>query len=155
MINRFVSMLMLLVFPVLYVDVQSPNLHPKTKLVVKHQSNELTPLTSLSMTNTPSIITKTPAALLLIQGGRRGEEPPTPPHQHTQTQGPQNIPSLTIATQEQHTLSWRSGDPGIRGGLGRAGPFAVFIVQCQRAPQHYTKTRSSILSYTAHFIARL
>lgn len=115
-------MLMLLVFPILYVDVQSPNLHPETKLVVKHKSNELTPLTSLSVTNTPSIITKTPAALLLIQGGRRGEEPPTPPHQHTQTQGPQNIPSLTIATQEQHTLSWRSGDPGIRGGLGRAGP---------------------------------
>lgn len=36
MINSFVSMLMLLVFPVLYVDVQSPNLHPETKLVVKH-----------------------------------------------------------------------------------------------------------------------
>lgn len=70
------------------------------------------------MTNTPSIITKTPAALLFTPGGRRGEEP----HQHTQTQGPQNIPSLTIATEEQHTLSWRSGDPGIGGGLGRAGP---------------------------------
>ncbi len=65
------------------------------------------------MKNTPSIITKTPAALL-----PEAEEPPSPPHQHTQTQGPQNIPSLSIATTQQHTLSWRSGDQGYVGVLG-------------------------------------
>ncbi|ROL41504.1 hypothetical protein DPX16_6902 [Anabarilius grahami] len=107
---------------------ECPNLHPETKLVVKHSSNELTPLTSLSMTNTPSIITKTPAALLLIQGGRRGEEPShTSTSAHTNTGAPKHSQPHHSNTRATHIVM-EIRRPGDTWGFGESWTFAVFIV---------------------------
>lgn len=73
-----------------FVATRFAKFRPNSKTQLR--TSVLTPLTPRPMKNTPSIITKTPAALLLKQGERRSETP-TPSHQHTQTQGPKTFPA--------------------------------------------------------------